>query len=139
MELFERKLLRLIPSIGVSSNSILPELGLYIRLMRFIMVDLPEPVLPTIAIDSPLFISNEIFLSAFTSLSGYSKLMFLKDILPWTSWALPSFELILAFVFKNSLILFCEAAALCIIEVTHPIEAIGQVSIFRKRLLCKSR
>ena len=54
------------------------------RLMRLIMVDFPEPVLPTIAIDSPLSMSNEMLFRAFISLSGYSKLIFLKDILTAT-------------------------------------------------------
>ena len=50
--------------------------------MRLTIVDFPEPVLPTIATDCPFSMLNEILSNAFTPLSGYSKLIFLKDILP---------------------------------------------------------
>ena len=48
----------------------LPDVVLYILLSKFIIVDFPEPVLPTIAIDCPNFISNEIFSRALIFESG---------------------------------------------------------------------
>ena len=54
----------------ISSNFIDPSDGSYILLIKFIIVDLPEPTLPTKATDCPISILNVILFNAFTPLSG---------------------------------------------------------------------
>ena len=112
------------------STSICPFWTSYKRPMSSRIVDFPDPVFPIIASVCPFWTSKLMPFKASILVSSYVKCTFLKVIVP-SIFDSNSVVLIMSGVcFRNSLILFWDASASCIKDVTHPIEATGHVSIF---------
>ena len=82
------------------------------RVIKLAMVDFPEPVVPITASVSPCLTVKLTPFKALIPESGYTKLTSLNSILPSISFSRFFSETMSVWVFKNSLILFCEAAAL---------------------------